>query len=740
MLRRGRRLIWTCLCLLVWLVPALAGDDAPAPAKRPKIGLVLGGGGAKGIAHIGVLRAMEAMRIPIDYIAGTSMGSIIGGFYASGMSPDEIEGVLEGLDWWDAMKDRPPRRDQSFRRKEENDRYFLGFEMGIQHWTLRLPRATVAGQKLNYTLQTATVGSAAIENFDDLQIPFRCVATDIRTGEAVVLGHGNLAEAMRASMAVPGVFTPIVLDGRLLVDGGLVDNIPVDVVKAMGADIVIAVDVVGSDSKSVQDFSTMSELLSQTYTLMKRPLEVKQLAEANIVIEPWQPDLSSSDFYKVKEFVARGEKAAQDAAGKLAPLRVSEEEYRQFLARQRTPPAQPKAVRSIAVTGNHLVDERIIRHQIRTRTNEPLNPETLRKDIDRVYGLGDFERVTYRIHPDGDGYQLQFQTDEKPWGPDYVHFGLRLQSDFEHDSSFEVLLNYDATRLNQLGAEWRNDVIVGENTEVTSEFYQPTDYRGRTFVAPRLEYFSTTEPYYEGSKRVANYEVEKYGGALDTGLELAEYGEIRVGIFRGRVSASTDTGEEIDLGEDERTDVGGWQTALTLDRLDSPNFPLQGYFLNVSSRFARHYLGTEDSDYDRVWGGGQLFETTGRHTMLLAFTAGTSLGSDLPLYDQFLLGSFTGLSGYPADRFRGRYLASARLGYYYRLAQLPPGLGKAIYLGGLFDNGNTWNDPDNIAFDNLKTGTSAILGLDTVIGPIYIAFGMGEHGESQYLLSVGNRF
>jgi len=720
-----------------------APRPAPDAGRPPRIGLVLSGGGAKGLAHIGVLRVLEEMRIPIAYVGGTSMGSIVGGFYASGLSPDEIAAIMETLDWWNTMKDQPPRREQVYRRKIESERYFLNFEMGLKHWSIMLPRSAVAGQKLNYVLEIHTLATAAVTNFDQLPLPFRCVATDIQNGKAVVLSHGSLAESMRASMAVPGLFTPITIAGRTLIDGGLVNNIPVDVVRAMGADTIIAVDVGASDVEAQKKlpFETMGEIISRSYTLLKRPQEEKQLADANLIINPQTADLGSGEFYRASEFIARGEAAAREMAGTLQQFSVSETEFQQYRQRQRRRPSPPMQVTAIAVSGNRRTSEAYIRSHIHTRTNAWLDPRALQKDIDRIFCLGDFEWVDYLIHPENGGARgsIEYRTMEKPWGPNYFHFGFRMETDFDNNTPFALLLNYNRLAINALGAEWRNDLALGNEQGAMSEFFQPLDYKNRFFVAPRVLYNETDQNYYEENTSVARYNVTRYGGEFDAGMQFDNYGEARIGIYRGKIAAKNNVGASDlpDLDQEE----GKWLASLTLDQLDSATFPRNGYYLQAQASLARGYLGDGSSnDYEQLSIRGNLFETLGNHTVFLGAMGGTSFGSEVPLYDQFTLGGFTVLAGYPQYRFRGSYAAVGRIGYFYRLCKLAPSFGQGVYLGSMLNAGNTWQVHGDVALDDVHPGVAAMLGIDSIIGPIYLAYSRGEYNSNQYWLSIGNRF
>ncbi len=720
--------------------PARAQEtNQPASSARPRIGLVLGGGGALGFAHIGVLRELEKMHVPIDYIGGTSMGAIIAGFYASGMSPDEIQYTMEHIDWWDALKDRTPRRDLQYRRKEESMRYLFNLELGLCKGRLKMPKGLVAGQKLNYILQTATLSAAGITDFNRLNIPYRAVATDLQTGEEVVLDHGSLAWAMRASMAVPSLFTPVELDGRSLVDGGLVDNIPVHVVREMGADIIIAVDVVGAGVEAQRrQLASAVDIASQTYNILKRPAELAQLAKADVVITPDLGRFSSGEFHRAKDIIPPGERAAQAACQQLAAYSVDDASFREYTARQRCSQQQPIHVSSILVSGNRRVDERCIRAQIRTQPNQALDFAVLQNDLSRLYGLNDFELVTYHLLPRPDGtYDLEYEIAEKPWGPNYVHMGLRLESDFDKHTYFNLLVNYTATRLNRLGAEWRNDFELGQTQGVLTEFYQPLDYANRFFVAPALEYRSALDDYFDGDERIAQYDVTLDTARLDLGWQWTPYSETRIGVLTGHGKADVLTGPTNQPRVS--ADLGAWTARFGADRLDNPNFPNLGYFVDVQGMISRKYLGADDEYESAVFLYEHYFTRNG-HTISYRLHGGSSFGKELPVYAQFSEGGLHSFPGYAEGQLRGTYVGIGQLSYRRRFAQLPPSLGEGVYAGASVTAGNVWNESADIGFDDLQYSASVGVGADTVLGPLLIVYARAEQGNEQYYFSLGTSF
>lgn len=715
-----------------------AAQDAPAAQKpaQPKVGLVLGGGGALGLAHIGVLKALEEQRIPIDFIGGTSMGSIIAGCYASGMSPDEMQAWLESLDWDEVMSDATPRRELYFRRKQDDQRYL--FEMGLNWKGPKMGTGLAAGQKFNNLLQLAVLRTADITDFDRLPIPYRAVATDLQRGTALVLDHGNLATAMRASMAVPGVFTAVELDGRILVDGGIVDNLPVDVVKAMGADVIIAVDV-GSDADVVdpESLRSLGGILGRTYTIAQRPEQMEQFAQADIGIQPRLPGMTAADFARVSEFVPRGAEAARGKSAELAGLAVSEPEYAEFLKRQRR--AKPESVRldRVAVSGNRRVSAGAIRGRIYSRPGEEFDGHKMQLDLMRIYGIGEFEHVLFRLDPgEQEGQRtLRYDVKEKAWGPLYLSCGLNLKSDFEKDTDWAMLVNVTRRSLNALGAEWRNELTLGSRQGLLSEFYQPLDDGGILFLAPRGEYRAELEDFYQEDDRIAEYDVQTVEGRLDFGIQLRRYAELRFGPAWGAGRATVATGATNLPTFDDN--YAGWRAGLIVDRQDRTVFAREGFYLQVDEASARKDLGG-DVDFDKLSGVLRVFQSFGDHTFTLGLQGGTGFGDDLPVYAQFKLGGPSGFAGLVDGQFRGSYLGVASLGYAYRLLQLPSVLGKGVYAIARFDTGNVW--ADELDTDDLRYGGAIGLGADLAVGPLYVAYGHADEGYDCFYFSLGTYF
>ena len=715
-------------------VPSGAKPDAPT-ASRPKIGLVLGGGGALGLSHIGVLKVLEEQRVPIDFIVGTSMGSIIAGFYACGMSPDEMQNSLANLDWDEVMSDETPRRELFFRRKIEDQRYL--FEMGLNWGGTKMGTGMAAGQKFNNVLQYITLRSVAVTNFDNLPIPYRAVATDLQSGTPYVLDHGDLAAAMRASMAVPGVFTAADIEGHLLVDGGIVNNLPVDVAEAMGADIIIAVDVgSAADKVDPEKLKSLGGILGRTYTIAQRPEQMEMFKRADIGIQPALEGFTASQFDRVAEFVPQGEKAARLKLAELSKLCVSTEDYARFLAKQRRSNPESVQVSAVTVTGNKRVSEECILGRIDSQPNAAFDKKEVNSDLMRVYGIGEFEQVLFKLKPATNGTsELNYDIKEKSWGPLYFKYGLNLKSDFEKDAEWTMLMNFTRMSINALGAEWRTELEIGSRQDILSEFYQPLDTSGFLFLAPNIEYDSEQQNVYQNGNKIADYDTTKSEARLDLGLQLRSYAELRAGPMWGKGKATVDTGLA-DLPEFDES-YSGWTSSLIVDRQDRTLFAREGYYFETRGMFARETMGG-DIEFDKVSGLLRAQQSRGDHTLIVTLQGGTSLGSDLPGYAQFTLGGPFVFSGLAENQFRGSYLGIGSLGYRYRLLKLSSQIGRGIYAMTRFDTGNVWQG--EVDSGDLRYGGTLGIGADTVIGPLYFGFGRADEGYSRWYLSLGTAF
>jgi NTE family protein len=728
-----KRLIFSVL-LTISLLPL-----SPAKEKqRPKVGLVLGGGGALGFAHIGVLKELERLHIQIDYIGGTSMGAIVAGMYASGMSPEEIEQRFTSLDWWEVLRDRSSHQYLDYRRKLD-DKRFMGMEFGIKGWNVTHSPGMAYGQKLNNVLETFSINSVGITDFDKLNIPYRAIATDLRSGTSVVLDSGNLALTMRASMAVPGAFTPVRMGDMVLVDGGILNNIPVEVVKNMGADIIIAVDV-GASAAAKNDnseFRSLGSIVGRTYSLMQRPDQEKQLALADLVISPQLPGKSASQFHLAKEIIPSGLEAVKKMAPQLSQYSVDATAFQAYLKKQRKKHNEKINITDIQIEGNQAVSDIVIRKRIMSKPG-PLELKTVFNDLNRIHGMGDFQTVTYDLIPNDEGYELQYNTTEKFWGPNYLHFGLKLEADSDNGTLWGILLNYTRTQLNPLGGEARFDIELGGRKRFfRGEWYQPISQAERVFFAPSILLLDQDIDFYVDDTDVADIDQQTATAAMDLGISFYERGEFRIGMMAGHVWDSGNSGTII-LPEENDAIVAA-TTHLRLDQLDDPIFPTKGYRLSLDGEFSFSEIGSTET-YSTLELKALLPLTFGPHTITPRISMGTSLKTELPFYAWFDVGGLDSFAGYAPYQLFGNYYGVGSLSYRYRIGKLPPMLGNGIFAIARLDAGNAWFDASDARFNNLQYGFLAGLGANTLFGTCTIAVGKAESISPRFYFTIGNTF
>lgn len=730
-------------CLLAALhAPASASEEAaPAPA-RPRIGLVLSGGGARGLAHVGVLEALEEQRIPIDAIAGTSMGAVVGGLYASGMTPSAIDELLRGMDWSVAFRDRPARNTLNFRRKQDDREFLVRFPLGIQSWSFRVPRGLIQGQRLTQTLRLETLPVATIEDFDRLPTPFRAVAADLETGARVVLGSGDLTSAMRASMSAPGVFAPVEIDGRLLVDGGIVENLPVDVAKALGVDIIIAVDV-GFQPVGRKDLTSALAVSNQAVTIMMQRETGRQrslLGSSDVLIEPDLGNLMSTDFTAAERLIGLGLAATRANAERLAKLSLDDAGWQQYLA------ARSGAGREQAVVHFVRTDPKSERYENRIQAElgpvigHPLDPKAMDERLTHFYGSDNFEALDYRLVHDGALTGIEVSARPKSWGPNYLRFGLELQNDFQGGSSFNAGVRAQMTEVNRYGAEWQSDLQIGENPLFRTEFYQPIGYASDWFVVPRLTFERQNLDIFQGDRRLATYRIRSSDIELDFGREFGSWGELRAGVIAGDGNRQLLVGDPDDpaLPPREPFDRGELMARFAVDRLDDVYFPRQGELFTLQWNGPRKWLGAE-SDADRLSFDWTHARSYGRNTLILSAAGGAHFsGPADQVQDWYSLGGLFDLSGLAPDQVSGPQFGIARAIAYRRIGSGREGLFDVpTYVGFSLELGNVWLRRSDADVDSALLNGSAFLGFDTILGPVYLAAGFGEGGSRTLYLLLG---
>ncbi len=726
----------SCLLLLIFN-SALAAETS----AEPKIGLVLSGGGARGAAHIGVLKVLEEHNIQVDYIAGTSMGAIVGGFYASGMTAIEIEQAITEKDWKTLFQDRPPRADRSFRRKRDDDGFLVEFDVGVDKEGLIFPQGLVQGQNLEITLKRFLLPVATTTDFDQLPIPFRAIATDLETGEAIPIKSGDLARAIRASMSLPGIFKPVKYDNRLLVDGGVANNLPVQIARDMGADILIVVDV-GFPLKEAEELDSALAVTRQMLTIMingRAREQLSNLQTQDILISPDLGDLDSQDFQRLDDAIKIGEQTAQQLTNSLSTLSISEQAYsdhRQKLQQRRK---ELPVINRIVIENESRLSPNVIKERLSDLTGKILDVDQLEKDISNVYGFDTFETVNYSLTENVSGTDLLIRGKEKSWGPNYLQFGVNLEDDFAGTSDYNLAARYTRTEINRLGGEFRTEIQIGENPKIFAEFYQPLDYASRWFINPSIKFGRSNTVLFSGEHRIAQFREKETELSIAGGRQFGNWGEFRLAINHSINDSSIRIGNP--LFGNSTGDTTSLSAIFAYDTIDDLAIPRSGLSLSFGWLGVRESLGS-DVDFDIA----QLFIlkpwTQGRHTLTSFLNLNGVVDDPTNGIDAFSLGGLFNLSGYTPGELVGQYGGLSGLFYYYRLGDTKlPAFDVPVYVGASLEAGYVRKrGSESRQHNDLLMAGSVYIVFDTILGPLYLAYGAAEHDRRSAYLFLGQTF
>ena len=704
---------------------------------QPKIGLVLSGGAARGLAHVGVLKALEEQGIRVDAIAGTSMGAVIGGLYASGYKIDELEKLALGIDWQEALSDDPPREDIPFRRKQDDRDFLVRQKLSFRDdGSLGLPLGVIQGQNLSLLLESLLAHSSDIRDFDKLPIPFRAVATDIVNGDKVVFRKGHLPQVIRASMSIPAVFAPVEINGQLLVDGGMVDNIPVDVAREMGVDRVIVVDI-GTPLRPRKQLTTVFDILNQSTTLMTRSNSEVQLASLtpdDILIQPALSAIGATDFGRSQDIISAGYRATQALAPRLADLRHPADVQLDIArtAEERTP-----LITAVKIENDSKIDDAVIRYYIRQPVGEPLDLGRLQRDMGTLYGLDYFDQVQYRVVHKGKERTLVISARAKRSGTDFLRLGLNLSDDMRGDSAFNLGASYRVNGINRLGAEWLTRVQIGDKQELYSEFYQPLDVGSRYFVAPYINAQSQNVESILDNDPIAEYRLERYGFGLNLGRQIGNSGEIRLGIGEAWGKADVRIGDQ-NLPSTSFNE-GFYDIKYSFDSLDNVYFPHSGEDIGLSVRQFDPALGSDDRYRQWEFHLDKAL-SYGPDTWILGGRYGRTLDKAEVVTSSFLLGGARQLSGFRQDAISGQNISLMRAVYYRRLtprSYLP--FDFPLYAGASLERGRAWNN-DNDFDSGYINAASIFIGFDTPLGPLNFSYGFNDDDQKALYLNLGQTF
>jgi NTE family protein len=706
-----------------------------AQASRPKIALVLSGGGARGFAHIGVLRVLKEMRIPVDFVVGTSMGAVVGGAYAAGSSVEELEDIVRKTSWENVLADRPARDTLDFRRREEDVLLPSRIELSLTSSGLSLPPSAAGNASLEQALTRLLPKTSRDEKINNLSIPFRSVASDLVTGELVEMIDTPLLATMRASLAVPGMFAPVHLNKRVLVDGGLVRNLPIDIAHNMGADIVIAINVGTPLAKEKELGSAISvaQQMIQILTEQNVQRSKKEIRPNDILIEP---DLSGIDFLDFAEHhnaMLAGDIATRQLESKLSHLSLPEEEYLAFeKVRLESIKDSPLGlpISSIKISGNKSINAQILLAQSELKIGSPATETVMQQARKNLYGRGDLDHVETRVNEVEGKSEVNIIAQEAEWTKNRIRLGLELSSDFRSSSNFIISGMHVASSVNAWGGEFRNMAKIGSTRQLASQFYQPLGVNSPWYVAPSYQYGASSLDAFEEGRKLARYNYNVNASNFTVGRKISNWGDLSFALHHEHGNAKIAIPESDKLPSNYQGTTQ--ELRFRLDTLDNLGAPTRGNFLNAS--MARSKCGSPNCVYQANFSfeGLTAFSSGSTATHFYAEWA-KSQGDVAPLS----LGGFLRLSGMETGSLSNKSIGFLRMVESKRIGSMPAALGGAIRVGYSVEIGGGFKANENIKFDKLKRGGSLFLSFDTRFGPLYTAWGKTSGGDSTFYLFLG---
>jgi NTE family protein len=702
---------------------------------RPRIGLVLGGGGARGFAHVSVLKELERLHVPVDCIAGTSAGAMIGGLYASGMSAADIETFVNTVDWGKALNDSLARPERPFRSKRDDELGMLGAKPGLSKSGVKLAPGVLAGENIQLVLERVTQPVARVQDFDHLPIPFRAVATDVNTGDKVVIDHGDLADAMRASMSIPALFRPVKIDGRVLVDGGLSSQLPVDEARAMGADIVIAVDV-GTPLGTLDDGASaiaFAEQVTNLMTVKNTRASIALLGPRDILIQPEFGDVvRTEDFRKVAESMAIGQRAMVAVSTKLAALSQPEADFQLRRTAQTKRDMTPPVIEFIRLDNKSRYSDAMLLARLDVKVGQPLDQIRLEDSLLHIYGLDTLDKVVYDVVEENGKTGIVVKVLPHAYGPNYLETGLSFSADFSGDFLFNFRGGVLRAPLDSLGGQARVIAQIGSEPGVRLEVNQPLDKRGRFFVGGKSSFESPRVSIFDDhGNRTTVYQLPSYGLEAYAGREFGSVGAATIGWRRRRGEQTVVTGSP-DLPNVD-FDVGEVWWSLTEDRLDSLDLPRNGSYVSLGGLYSRRSLGA-DVDFDQLDFDAVYARAIGVHSGFAGLRYHETTRGEAPFQSLYRLGGVTRFSGYRPNELVAQNYALAYAGYTYELGRV---LNRSAILGGTVEYGEVWQHDQSLGDGRRELDGSVYFGFDSWLGRLLFGYGFREGGNGTMFMELG---
>jgi NTE family protein len=722
----GRRVVGLSLLLAL-----MASAVQAQPAAR-RVGVAFGGGSARGIAHVGVIKWFEEHHVPIDVGAGTSMGGLIGGAFASGMAADELRGLIESIDW-DEMFGSSSFPFKNVRRKEDARDFPARLEFGVKRGIV-LPTSLNNGQQVDLLIARIAGAYYDLDSFDALPTPFRTVAVDLKTAERVVLDRGSLTPAMRATMSLPGVFPPVELGDQVLVDGGALDNIPADVVRDMGASFVIAIDV-GSAPDEALDYSLFA-LMGQTIDSMMKANTRRALQSADLVIQVDVTGFGSLDWRRSTELMQRGYEAAEKQRAELLPYALDDAGWQSWVsarsARRRHPLPVPQY---LATAGIAPSDAAMVRRILTPHVDQPLDLPGVERDLSTLSGLDRYQTVVWELMGPAGKEGLLINAKKKTYAPPFLMLGFNLENRTSGDFRVRMAARYLAFDIVGSGSELRVDGVLGSDPSVGFSLHRPI-FGTRLFVRPYAAASFNTLDFIDDDQIVAQYRVLHQYLAGDVGVVLSRESQISGGLRFGHVDASVHTGDpglpETSGAEDQ------FRLRFIHDGQDSPIVPSRGTQAIVG---LTHFLkspevpGVERTNdgVTQLEGGLSRFWSWRRRSRLFAMASGGTSFDGHPI-SQYELGYPFRLDAFRIGERRGDHYAVITLGAARQVGRLPDFIGGPVFLGTWWQNGSAFDTHEDA---DINSQVAVGLVMDTLIGPAVVGTSVGFDGGFRVFMSIG---
>ena len=708
-------------------------DQAAGP-HRPRIGLVLEGGGALGLAHVGVIRWLEENRIPVDVIAGTSMGGLVGGIYATGESPDQIREMIRAIKWTEVLHGATPYKNLSFRRKEDRRDYPNAFEFGFKHGA-QFPSGFNSGQQVGLILDRVGLPYSQMRTFDDLPIPFRCVATDLVTQKAYVFDHGSLAVALRATMSLPAFFSPVREQDHVLVDGGLLDNLPVDVARQMGVDVVIAVHL---KTKPLNPQETLSSVgvLQRSVSVTVAINELRSMEKADMVLTVDTTNFGATDYLRFAEIEAEGYKASQEKHAQLAGLQVGPDEWRQMQAERAEKRRQVPTPAFVDVRGARDSIARGLKHRLAGLAGAPIDTEEIDEQMMNITGLGRFSRAGYGIREQNGEPGLAVEADEKGYAPPTVHPQLLIDGSDYKNVLFQVGGRITFLDFGGFGSEWRNDFVAGSEYGLSTEYYLPFTAYTNWFVSAYGMADSSPFNVYQRNRVLGEYRNRRMGGGIDLGFAFGRSGEVRIGYQAGYQKLSEDIG--VPVAPAVRGRFGITSLRYRLERFDDPVIPRSGVRVESTFQFYDANPGTADTVPTEELRLGLAQRTSERSSLLLFASGGTAFSTRHTGFPPFSLGGPLRLGAYGTNELLTNQYFLFQPAFLYRWRELSPLLKQNVYLLSMYEAGKAYGQAAGVPRIQ-QDGTIGLL-FQTVFGPMFFGGSIGDTQHRKFYFKVGKFF